>query len=198
MRGLVSLCNQPVALLSLIVVLPSRCRAEDFPFATAKSVVLYGRSVRYDAGVAALPMTALFPFTPDLFAPGVSPSLVQPQVVMQRLSFAGELGWEVYVDQEQAHDVFTMIRAAGREQGVGLELCGTHSLVGLRMEKGFLSWGHDVTTGESPLDVGLGTFVDMKKEAFVGRDAYQQYVWLACAWSRARCSSEVLTPCGSL
>jgi 4-methylaminobutanoate oxidase (formaldehyde-forming) len=87
-----------------------------------------------------------------------------------RITYVGELGWELYLPTEFAAGVFDTIEEAGGP--VGLRLCGYHALDSLRMEKGYRSWGHDVTTDETPLDAGLGFAVAWDKPGgFIGREA---------------------------
>ena len=83
-----------------------------------------------------------------------------------RISYVGELGWELYVKPERALQLFRVLRAAGARNA------GYHALDSLRMEKGYRHWGHDVTPDDSPLEAGLGFAVAFdKKSDFIGRDA---------------------------
>jgi 4-methylaminobutanoate oxidase (formaldehyde-forming) len=92
------------------------------------------------------------------------------QVRASRITYVGELGWELYIPTEFATDVFDRLRAAGPE--VGARLCGYHALNSLRMEKGYRHWGHDITPDDSPLEAGLGFAVAWDKPGgFLGRDA---------------------------
>ena len=82
-----------------------------------------------------------------------------------RISFVGELGWEVTVPADQAPALFDALRA----QGAGL--LGIYAFDGCRIEKGFKHWGHDLGPDISPLEAGIGFAVNWKKGDFLGRDA---------------------------
>jgi 4-methylaminobutanoate oxidase (formaldehyde-forming) len=87
-----------------------------------------------------------------------------------RLTYVGELGFELLVPSDQAVHVYREICAAG--EPFGLRHAGYHALNSLRMEKAYRSWGHDVGWADSPLEAGLGFAVAWDKPGgFVGRDA---------------------------
>ena len=87
-----------------------------------------------------------------------------------RVSYAGELGWELFIPTEAAAAIYDSIVAAGAD--FGLAQAGTYASNSLRMEKGFRAWGHDITPMETPLEAGLGFAVRFDKEVpFIGRDA---------------------------
>jgi len=86
-----------------------------------------------------------------------------------RVSYVGELGWEIYVSSDMAGHVFEVLREAGDD--VGLKLCGMHMMDGCRIEKAFRHFGHDITSEDHVLEAGLGFAVAMAKPAFIGRDA---------------------------
>ena len=90
-----------------------------------------------------------------------------------RISYVGELGWELYVSADQAAHVFETLVEAGADHG--LKLVGLHAMDSCRIEKGFRHWGHDITDEDHVVDAGLGFAVKTKaKDAFVGRDAVLQ------------------------
>lgn len=91
------------------------------------------------------------------------------QVLAQRISYAGELGWEVYAERGDAIRAWDRIVAEGT--GHGLSLFGYRALDALRMEKGYRYYGTDLTMMESPLEAGMLPFVAFSKADFVGRDA---------------------------
>lgn len=86
-----------------------------------------------------------------------------------RVTYVGELGWEIYASSDQTAHVFEALEEAGAE--VGLKLCGLHTLDSCRIEKAYRHWGHDITDEDHVLEAGLGFSVAKKKPAFIGRDA---------------------------
>ncbi|MBZ9773250.1 GcvT family protein [Mesorhizobium sp. CO1-1-8] len=86
-----------------------------------------------------------------------------------RVTYVGELGWELYVSTDQAAHIFEAIDEAGAE--VGLKLCGLHTLDSCRIEKAFRHFGHDITDEDNVLEAGLGFAVKTAKGDFIGRDA---------------------------
>lgn len=86
-----------------------------------------------------------------------------------RVSFVGELGWEIYVSADMAGHVFETVAEAGRD--FGLKLCGLHMMDSCRIEKAYRHFGHDITGEDHVLEAGLGFAVNLKKPAFIGREA---------------------------
>jgi glycine cleavage system T protein len=86
-----------------------------------------------------------------------------------RVTYVGELGWELYVSTDQTAHVFEAIEAAGAD--LGLKLCGLHTLDSCRIEKAFRHFGHDITDEDHVLEAGLGFAVKTSKGDFIGRDA---------------------------
>ncbi|MBC6408155.1 MAG: GcvT family protein [Rhodobacteraceae bacterium] len=87
-----------------------------------------------------------------------------------RLSYVGELGWELYVPSDMAGHAFETLMAAG--QDLGLVLCGMHAMDSCRIEKGFRHFGHDITCEDHVIDAGLGFAVKLDKRSdFIGRAA---------------------------
>lgn len=87
-----------------------------------------------------------------------------------RITFVGELGWELYVPTEFMQDIYDRIVAAGAEYG--LAHAGYHALNSLRTEKAYRHWSHDITDEDSPLEAGLDFVVKWDKPGgFVGREA---------------------------
>ena len=87
-----------------------------------------------------------------------------------RLSYVGELGWELYVPTEFTLHVYDLLVEAGK--AVGLKHAGLNALDTLRLEKGYRDYGNDIDNMDTALEVGLGHFVDFKKPGgFIGRDA---------------------------
>ena len=88
---------------------------------------------------------------------------------VHRVTYVGELGWEIYVSTDQAAHVFETLEEAGRD--FDLKLCGMHMMDCCRIEKGFRHFGHDITPGDHVLEAGLGFAVKTAKPDFIGRDA---------------------------
>ncbi len=87
-----------------------------------------------------------------------------------RVTYVGELGWELYVPTEFATHVYDTIVAAG--DAFGLRHAGYHALDSLRIEKAYRHWGHDITDEDTPLQAGLGFAVAWHKAGgFIGREA---------------------------
>jgi len=91
-----------------------------------------------------------------------------------RVSYVGELGWELYLPSEMARHAFEAILEAGA--GSRLRLCGMHALDSCRMEKAFRHFGHDITDEDHVLEAGLGFAVKTEKPEgrfgpFIGREA---------------------------
>lgn len=88
---------------------------------------------------------------------------------VHRVTYVGELGWEVYVSADQAAHVFETLSEAG--QDFDLKLCGMHMMDTCRIEKGFRHFGHDITSEDHVLEAGLGFAVKTTKPDFIGRQA---------------------------
>jgi len=91
------------------------------------------------------------------------------QVLAQRISYAGELGWELYAERADAIRAWDRIVAEGARHG--LALVGYRALDALRMEKGYRYYGTDLTMMDSPIEASMLPFVALAKPDFVGRDA---------------------------
>ena len=87
-----------------------------------------------------------------------------------RISYVGELGWELYVPTEYARGVLEAIVAQGDD--FGLRLAGMHAMDSLRIEKAYRHWGHDITGEDTAIEAGLGFACRFDKNVpFIGRDA---------------------------
>jgi 4-methylaminobutanoate oxidase (formaldehyde-forming) len=96
--------------------------------------------------------------------------LAYARVRASRITYVGELGWELYIPTEFAPGVFDALLQAGAP--LGMRLAGYHALNSLRMEKGYRHWGHDIADEDSPLQAGLGFVVAWAKPGgFIGREA---------------------------
>lgn len=92
------------------------------------------------------------------------------RVTALRITYVGELGWELYIPTEFTTYVYDLLVAAGGEYG--LAHAGYHATNSLRLEKGFRHWGHDITDEDTPLEAGLSFAVAFDKPGgFIGREA---------------------------
>lgn len=86
-----------------------------------------------------------------------------------RISYAGELGWEVYAPFEFGQKLWDELWGAGRHMGV--VAAGLGAFDSLRLEKGYRLWGNDIHTEYNPFEAGIGFAVRMRKGKFIGREA---------------------------
>ena len=90
----------------------------------------------------------------------------------QRVSYVGELGWELYIQPEDAVTVWDALLDAGSESGI--QPAGYKALDALRIEKGYLYWSADISPDDNPLEAGFGMFVDLNKPDFIGQQVLQK------------------------
>ena len=87
-----------------------------------------------------------------------------------RLTYMGELGWELYIPTEFAPHVYDLLVEKGQE--LGLKHCGYHTLQSLRMEKAYREFGHDLGADDTPIEAGLSFACDFNKSGgFIGKEA---------------------------
>ena len=92
------------------------------------------------------------------------------RVRASRITYVGELGYELYIPTEFAQSVYDVIVRAGGD--FGLTLAGYHAMNSLRMEKAYRHWGHDIGDEDTPLEAGLQFALAWKKAGgFIGREA---------------------------
>ena len=90
-----------------------------------------------------------------------------------RVTYVGELGWELHLPAEFAPTVYDALLEAGRPHGIGPG--GYRAIDSLRLEKGYLAWGTDINPNHTPLEAGLGFAVKMKTDVdFLGRAALER------------------------
>jgi len=89
---------------------------------------------------------------------------------LQRLSYVGELGWELFVPAEETARVFAELQQAGNE--FGIRNVGLHAVNSLRLEKGFRHWGHDIGSEDNLIQAGLSFAAKPDAGDFIGRDAF--------------------------
>jgi 4-methylaminobutanoate oxidase (formaldehyde-forming) len=95
------------------------------------------------------------------------------EVLAQRISYAGEMGWELYAAFDKAIVLWDKLWQAGRDYGI---IVGGYKVLGsLRIEKGYLYYNSDITTLDNPFEAGLGFTVDFDHGGdFIGRQALQE------------------------
>ena len=98
------------------------------------------------------------------FSRGKYLTIENSEVWFQRLSYIGELGWEIYIPVKKTNIIFKKIHKLGKKYD--LVYAGMHALDTLRLEKKFLHWGHDITSENNPFESGLSFAVNFKKKLF--------------------------------
>ncbi|MFF1704411.1 FAD-dependent oxidoreductase [Streptomyces sp. NPDC058252] len=93
-------------------------------------------------------------------------------VTAMRLSYVGELGWELYTTADLGLRLWDTLWEAGRRHGV--IAAGRSAFNSLRLEKGYRAWGTDMTDEHNPFEAGVGFAVRMDKDGFVGQEALQR------------------------
>ena len=103
------------------------------------------------------------------FGTGKYIKLNSTNVWVQRLSYVGELGYELYIKREDAKEIYDLIISKGKE--FQLSHCGAHAMDIMRMESGFLHWGHDISPEENQYQAGLNFTISFKKDFnFIGKE----------------------------
>jgi glycine cleavage system aminomethyltransferase T/glycine/D-amino acid oxidase-like deaminating enzyme len=103
------------------------------------------------------------------FGYGKNITLNSVNIWAQRLSYVGELGFELYIKNKDAKEIYNLIITAGEE--FKLSHCGAHAMDTMRMESGFLHWGHDISPEENQYQAGLNFAISYKKPFdFIGKE----------------------------
>jgi glycine cleavage system aminomethyltransferase T/glycine/D-amino acid oxidase-like deaminating enzyme len=121
----------------------------------------------------------LAPLTPADLSNDAFPYLSAREIVVGdvpcwalRVTYVGELGWELYPSTEYGLRLFDSLLEAGRPHGV--VPAGYRAIDSLRLEKGYRAWGADITPEENPFEAGLGFAVRMDRPGFVGNEALER------------------------
>jgi glycine cleavage system aminomethyltransferase T/glycine/D-amino acid oxidase-like deaminating enzyme len=102
------------------------------------------------------------------FGTGKYINIGSKKVWAQRLSYVGELGFEIYINIDEAKEVYQLIIEEGKNHK--LTHCGSHAMDTMRMESGFLHWGHDISPEENQYEAGLDFVISYKKKNdFIGK-----------------------------
>jgi 4-methylaminobutanoate oxidase (formaldehyde-forming) len=106
------------------------------------------------------------------FATARRMTLAGAPVIALRVTYVGELGWEIHIPTEFALTVYDALVSFGAEHGLGL--AGYRAIESLRLEKFYRAWGADIGPDHTPLEAGLGAFVKLQKDTpFLGRAALE-------------------------
>jgi len=104
------------------------------------------------------------------FGTGKKIKINNKEIWAQRLSYVGELGFEIYIKMSEAKEIYNFIIDKGKE--FKLSHCGMFAMDTMRMESGFLHWGHDISPEENQYEAGLEFAISYKKNInFIGKDA---------------------------
>ena len=107
------------------------------------------------------------------FATSKNIKINDKNVWTQRLSYVGELGYELYIKTSEAKEIYNLIVEKGKD--FKLSHCGAHAMDTMRMESGFLHWGHDISPEENQYQAGLNFAISYKKEVdFIGKKAVEK------------------------
>lgn len=143
---------------------PAAVSLEDVTEATAVIGLMGPAARRIAAGVCAADLShAGFPF-----GSARRIRVAGREVLALRITYVGELGWELHVPANDAVAVYDALLDAGEPHG--LRPAGHYAINALRLEKGYRAWGQDISTADTPLEAGLGFALDWRKD-FRGRDA---------------------------
>jgi len=108
------------------------------------------------------------------------------RVRASRITYVGELGWELYIPAEFTAHVFERLWAAGKE--FGLTPAGMHTMNNCRVEKGYRHWGHDISDEDTPVEAGLGFVMAWDKAGgFIGKEALEKQRALSVQPKRMVC-----------
>ncbi len=111
---------------------------------------------------------AAFPFSSSQWQ-----SIANTNVLMIRITYVGELGWELHMRMDQIQGVFDALLSVATKHG--LTHAGFYAINSLRMEKAYRAWGSDISPGDTPYEAGLGFMVKLDKAAdFIGKEALRK------------------------
>ena len=97
-------------------------------------------------------------------------SIANTNVLMIRITYVGELGWELHARMDQIQGVFDAVQSVGKKYD--LTHAGFYSINSLRMEKAYRAWGAEISIGDTPYEAGLGFMVKLDKATnFIGKEA---------------------------
>jgi len=141
-----------------VAIRPLRSELTGLSIAGPRSRELLQRLTREDVSTAAFPFLSFREM--DL---GMIPAKIG------RITYTGDLGYEIWVDVDYQRSLYDLLTETGRD--LGLRLFGARALNSLRLEKSFGSWAREYRPIYGPFEAGLGRFVHLRKNDFIGRDA---------------------------
>jgi len=107
------------------------------------------------------------------FGTGKKIKINNKEIWAQRLSYVGELGFELYIKMDESREIYNLIVDKGKD--FNLSHCGMFAMDTMRMEKGYLHWGHDMSPEENQYEAGLKFAISFKKNIdFVGKKAIEK------------------------
>ena len=109
-------------------------------------------------------------------------------VLALRVSYVGELGWELHADLDRFGELYKAVAEAGK--AFGHAPFGIYAVNAMRLEKGYRGWGADLTTERTPLEAGLDALVKTDGRSFIGREAMLERAASGKAWRMALFSVE--------
>jgi len=109
--------------------------------------------------------------------------VAEADVMALRMSYIGELGWELHIPRDRTKAVFLALEQAGRDLGLGYY--GAFAADSMRLEKGYRAWGSDLVTERTPHEAGLGALVSPGDRRFAGREALLKIQSSPDRWSMA-------------
>jgi 4-methylaminobutanoate oxidase (formaldehyde-forming) len=113
-------------------------------------------------------------------------------VMSFRVTYVGELGYELYIPTEFAVHVYESLWEAGRD--LGIKNAGYRTISSMHLEKGYADWGSELTPEYSPFDAGLGFCVALDKDDFIGKEALTKVKAAGPAWKLCSFTIEAETP----
>ena len=105
-----------------------------------------------------------------LFGTGKYAKISDIEIWIQKLSYVGELGWELFIPSINAKEIYKAIKDEGQKYQI--RDVGLHALNSLRLEKGYRHWGHDIAAEDNLFEAGLSFVAKPNASNFIGKDAF--------------------------
>ena len=105
-----------------------------------------------------------------LFSTGKYAKISDIEIWIQKLSYVGELGWELFIPSINAKEIYTTIKEEGQKYQI--RDVGLHALNSLRLEKGYRHWGHDIAAEDNLFEAGLSFVAKPNASNFIGKEAF--------------------------